>query len=77
MKLTTTAFLFLLLTSATLSFSQTAKIVGKVLSAKTGEALIGATVSIEKIKKAFGYEPKVDLKEGIRLTVDWFLSSKT
>ena len=33
--------------------------------------------SIEKIKKAFGYEPKVDLKEGIRLTVEWFLSSKT
>jgi len=52
MKFTTTALLLTLLTFATVSFSQTAKIVGKVLSAKTGEALIGATVSIEKIKKA-------------------------
>lgn len=33
--------------------------------------------SIDKIKGAFGYEPKVNLKEGIRLTIDWYLNSKS
>lgn len=32
--------------------------------------------AVEKIKSAFAYEPLVDLTEGIRLTVDWYLKSK-
>lgn len=41
-------FLFLL----NFSFGQNAKIVGKVLSSKTGEVLIGATISLDKSKKS-------------------------
>ena len=43
----TCCFLFLLLWSAA-AISQKCKITGKVLSAKTGEPLVGATVSIEQ-----------------------------
>lgn len=28
--------------------------------------------SIEKAKKVLGYEPKIDIKEGLKYTVDWF-----
>ncbi len=28
--------------------------------------------SIEKAKRLFGYDPKIRLKEGIRITYDWF-----
>lgn len=36
-------------------WAQTGKITGKVLSSKTGEPLIGATVSIDSLKKSCGY----------------------
>jgi nucleoside-diphosphate-sugar epimerase len=32
--------------------------------------------SIAKAKRIFGYEPKTSLKEGVRNTVDWYLSLK-
>ncbi|KAL8967468.1 MAG: hypothetical protein Q9197_005415 [Variospora fuerteventurae] len=34
------------------------------------------TYSIEKARTRFGYDPKVDMKEGIRRGVDWWLSEQ-
>jgi len=33
-------------------------------------------LSYEKAKKAFGYEPRFSLEEGIKLYVDWYLKTK-
>ena len=37
---------------ASVAYSQTGKITGKVLNGKTGEVLIGATITVEKTKKS-------------------------
>lgn len=42
-----------LVLSILISFAQKAKITGKVLSSKTGEPLIGATIAIDGRKKQF------------------------
>jgi nucleoside-diphosphate-sugar epimerase len=31
-----------------------------------------STMSLEKIREWLGYEPSVDLEEGLRRTVEWF-----
>jgi dTDP-glucose 4,6-dehydratase len=35
------------------------------------------SLNSSKIKKELGWKPKVDFKEGIKLTIDWYLENKT
>ena len=40
------------------------------------DRIIRRRASIEKARRILGYEPKIEIKEGIRKTVDWFLENR-
>jgi len=40
------------------------------------DKIVRRRASIEKARKILGYEPKIEIKEGLKKTVDWFLQNK-
>ena len=56
------------------------KIIGKRVKPQYGPDRAGdvkhSEADVARARKAFGYDPKVGFEEGLRRTVDWFLSTK-
>ena len=63
-------------TSVNSLFLEIARIAEREMEEKHGPALPGeqqtSSLAVNKIKKDFGWEPKVTLKEGLKLTYQWF-----
>jgi len=40
------------------------------------DKVVKRRASIEKARKILGYEPKTEIKEGVKKTIDWFLQNR-
>jgi len=49
----------------------------KFVDRRTWDKIIRRRASIEKAKKILGYEPKTEIKEGIKKTIDWFIENRS
>ena len=48
----------------------------KFVERRKWDKIIRRRASIEKARKILGYDPEIDMKTGIRRTIDWFLENK-
>lgn len=67
-------------TSVNKAYDVISKIMNKYIKPTYTEKIAGdlrrMVLSYEKAKKAFGYEPKISLEDGVKRYVDWFRNNK-
>lgn len=49
----------------------------KFVGRRKWDKIVRRRASIEKAKRILGYEPKVEMREGLEKTVDWFLQNRS
>ena len=49
----------------------------KFVGRRKWDKIVRRRASIEKAKKILSYEPKVEMREGLKKTVDWFLQNRS
>jgi len=62
-------------------YNQLISLTGKKIRARHGPAILGevrrSALDYKKARKDLGWEPKVELEEGIKRTIEWFLTYKS
>lgn len=48
----------------------------KFVARRDWDKIIRRRASIEKARKIIGYEPKTQIKEGLKKTLDWFMQNR-